>query len=119
VQTLVQLLPPAEIGTAQQESPVAITEELWSEIQDAAFTAVEALQPTQHNSKAKAVLVTAAVVGAVGVYCTCTPTGRKAAKSFLTAGRNRLAKWIAPNDGAYTIPKEVEEELAALINDQD
>jgi len=30
-----------------------------------------------------------------------------------------VADFIAPNDGAYDLPKEVQEELEALLNDQE
>ena len=88
------MLPPAEIGTAQQENPVAITEELWFEIQGAAEDAVAAVQSQRHNPTVKAVVISAAIVGGVAVYCS-TPHGRKTVKTLFNAGRNRLAKWVA------------------------
>jgi hypothetical protein len=105
VQTLASALPSAEIGTAQQEKPVAITEELWFEIQGAAEDAVAAIQSQRHNPRVKAVLISAAIAGGVAVYCS-TPHGRKTVKSLFNAGRNRLAKWVAVEQ-----PEAVEAEV--------
>ena len=85
---------------------MAITEELWFEIQGAAEDAVEAIQRQQHNPKIKAVLVTAAIAGGVAVYCS-TPHGRKTVKSLFNAGRNRLAKWVAVEQPLQTVEAEV------------
>ncbi len=109
MQSLASALPSAEIGTAQQENPVAISEDLWFEIQDAAISAVDAVQSTQTNSKTKAALVAAVAVSGVALYCTCSPTGRQAVKGLFNAGRNRLAKWIAvENEPKVQVVSEVE-----------
>ena len=92
---------------------MTVSEELWFEIQGAAEDAVAQAKAVAHRShadaKVKAVLVTAAAAGGVAWYCTCTPSGRKAAKGLFNAGRSRLAKWIAPEQTADQVQAQVAE----------
>ncbi len=71
------------------------------------------------NNLVKASIAGGVVIGSAVAYTRLNDKQRQALNSDLNRLRRKVADLIAPNDGAYTIPKEVEEELAALINDQD
>lgn len=69
------------------------------------------------NNVLKLSLLSGAVIGGAVAYGQLSPDERQKIKNAVTSARRKLADLIAPNDGAYTIPKEVEAELQALIND--
>lgn len=69
------------------------------------------------NNVFKLSLLSGAVIGGAVAYSNLPPEGREKIKRGVISARRKLADLIAPNDGVYTIPKEVEAELQALIND--
>lgn len=71
------------------------------------------------NNVFKLSVLGGAVIGSAVAYSNLPPEGREKIKQGVTRARRKLADLIAPNDGVYTIPKEVEAELAALLNDDE
>ena len=69
------------------------------------------------NNVLKLSLLGGAVIGGAVAYSNLPPERREKIKQGVTRARRKLSDLIAPNDGVYTIPKEVEAELQALIND--
>ena len=69
------------------------------------------------NNVLKLSLLGGAVIGGAVAYGQLSPDERQKIKNAVTRARRKLSDLIAPNDGVYTIPKEVEAELQALIND--
>lgn len=69
------------------------------------------------NNVFKLSLLSGALIGGAVAYGQLTPEDRQKIKRGVISARRKLADLIAPNDGVYTIPKEVEAELQALIND--
>lgn len=71
------------------------------------------------NNVLKFSLVSGALIGGTVAYAQLSADERQKIKTAVTRARRKLADLIAPNDGAYTIPKEVEAELEALLNDDE
>jgi len=69
------------------------------------------------NNVVKVTVASGAVIGAAVAYARLNDEQRDKVKRGVNSVRRKVAEVIAPNDGAYTIPKEVEEELNALLND--
>jgi hypothetical protein len=69
------------------------------------------------NNVLKLSLLGGAVIGGAVAYSNLPPERREKIKQGVTRARRKLSDLIAPNDGIYTIPKEVEAELQALLND--
>lgn len=69
------------------------------------------------NTLFKATIAAGVVVGSAVAYARLSDEQKDTISRGVTRARRKLADLIAPNDGAYNLPKEVEEELAALIND--
>lgn len=69
------------------------------------------------NNVFKLTLLGGTVIGGAVAYAQLPPEGREKIKQGVIRARRKLSDLIAPDDGVYTIPKEVEAELAALIND--
>mgnify|MGYP000117077437 CR=1 FL=1 len=69
------------------------------------------------NALFKASIATGVIVGSAVAYARLSDEQKDTIRRGVTRARRKLADLIAPNDGAYDLPKEVEEELAALIND--
>jgi uncharacterized membrane protein YebE (DUF533 family) len=69
------------------------------------------------NNLVKATFVGGALVGGTVAYVRLNDEQKQKLHQRLNQLRREVADLIAPNDGAYTIPKEIEEELNALIND--
>jgi hypothetical protein len=71
------------------------------------------------NNVIKLSVLGGALVGSAVAYSQLPAERREKIKQGVTRARRKLSDLIAPNDGAYTIPKEVEAELEALLNDND
>jgi hypothetical protein len=69
------------------------------------------------NNLVKASIAGGVVIGSAVAYTRLNDQQRQALNSDLNRLRRKVADLIAPNDGVYTIPKEVEAELEALLND--
>jgi hypothetical protein len=69
------------------------------------------------NTIFKATVTAGVVVGSAVAYARLSDEQKETIGRGVTRVRRKLADLIAPNDGAYNLPKEVEEELAALLND--
>jgi hypothetical protein len=69
------------------------------------------------NNLVKATFIGGALVGGTVAYLRLNDEEKQNLHQRVTQVRRKVADFIAPNDGVYTIPKEVEEELNALIND--
>ena len=69
------------------------------------------------NNLVKASIAGGVVIGGAVAYAKLTDEQRQKLNSGVTRLRRKVSDLIAPNDGVYTIPKEVEQELEALIND--
>ena len=69
------------------------------------------------NNIVKASIAGGVVIGGAVAYAQLNDEQRQKLNSRVTRLRRKVADLIAPNDGAYTIPKEVEAELEALLND--
>lgn len=69
------------------------------------------------NTIFKATVAAGVVVGSAVAYARLSDEQKETIGRGVTRVRRKLADLIAPNDGAYNLPKEVEEELAALLND--
>lgn len=69
------------------------------------------------NNVVKVTVASGAVIGAAVAYARLNDEQRDKVKRGVNSVRRKVAEVIAPNDGAYTIPKEVEKELNALLND--
>lgn len=69
------------------------------------------------NNLVKASIAGGVVIGSAVAYANLNDEQRQKLNSGINRLRRKVSDLIAPNDGVYTIPKEVEEELAALIND--
>ena len=69
------------------------------------------------NNIFKASIAGGIVIGSAVAYARLSEEQREMIEDKVTKLRRKVADFIAPNDGAYDLPKEVEAELAALIND--
>jgi hypothetical protein len=69
------------------------------------------------NNVIKLSVLGGALLGSAVAYSQLPPERREKIKQGVTRARRKLSDLIAPNDGVYTIPKEVEAELEALLND--
>ena len=69
------------------------------------------------NNIVKASIAGGVVIGGAVAYAQLNDEQRQKLNSRVTRLRRKVADLIAPNDGAYTIPKEVEAELEALLTD--
>lgn len=69
------------------------------------------------NNLVKASIAGGVVIGGAVAYARLNDEQRQKLNSGVTRLRRKVSDLIAPNDGVYTIPKEVEQELEALIND--
>ena len=68
------------------------------------------------NNLVKASIAGGVVIGSAVAYAQLNDEQRQKLHSGVTRLRRKVADLIAPNDGAYTLPKEVEAELEALLN---
>ena len=68
------------------------------------------------NTVFKATVAAGVVVGSAVAYARLSDEQKEVIKGQTRRLRRKVADFIAPNDGAYDLPKEVEEELAALLN---
>jgi len=71
------------------------------------------------NNLVKASIAGGIVVGSAVAYAKLNDEQRQKLNSSVNRLRRKVADLIAPNDGVYTIPKEVEAELEALLNNED
>lgn len=69
------------------------------------------------NNLVKASIAGGIVIGSAVTYARLSQEQREMIEQKVTKLRRKVADFIAPNDGAYDLPKEVEAELAALLND--
>ena len=69
------------------------------------------------NALFKATVAAGIVVGSAVTYARLSDEQKDTINRGITRARRKLADLIAPSDGAYDLPKEVEEELNALLND--
>ena len=68
------------------------------------------------NNLVKASVAGGVIIGGAVAYARLSDEHRQKLNSDVTRLRRKVADLIAPNDGAYTIQKEVEAELEALLN---
>lgn len=68
------------------------------------------------NTVFKATVAAGIVVGSAVAYARLSDEQKELIKGQTMRLRRKVADFIAPNDGVYTIPREVEEELSALLN---
>jgi len=71
------------------------------------------------NTLFKATVAAGVVVGSAVAYVRLSDEQKNTIRSGVTRARRKLADLIAPNDGAYDLPKEVQEELEALLNNRE
>lgn len=71
------------------------------------------------NNIFKASIAGGIVIGSAVAYARLSQEQREMIEQKVTKLRRKVADFIAPNDGAYDLPKEVQEELEALLNDQE
>ena len=71
------------------------------------------------NNLVKASIAGGIVVGSAVAYSQLNDEQRQKLHSGVNRLRRKVADLIAPDDGVYTIPKEVEAELEALLNNED
>lgn len=69
------------------------------------------------NNLVKVAFVGGAVVGSAVAYARLNDEQKEKVQRGLNKVRRQVAEIIAPNDGVYTLPKEIEEELNALITE--
>lgn len=69
------------------------------------------------NNLVKATVAGGVILGSAVAYARLSDEQKASISNGVTRARRKLADLISPDDGAYNLPKEVEEELAALIND--
>ena len=69
------------------------------------------------NNLVKASIAGGVVIGSAVAYTRLSDEHRQKLHSDINRLRRKVSDLIAPNDGVYTIPKEVEAELNALLND--
>jgi uncharacterized membrane protein YebE (DUF533 family) len=69
------------------------------------------------NNLVKAAFIGGTVVGSAVAYAHLNDEQKQKVQQNVARIRRKVADLIAPNDGAYVLPKEVEEELAALLNE--
>lgn len=69
------------------------------------------------NNLVKATVAGGIVIGSAVAYARLSDEQKATVNNSVSRARRKLADLIAPNDGVYTIPKEVEAELEALLND--
>jgi hypothetical protein len=74
---------------------------------------------TFFNNLVKASIAGGVVVGSAVAYAQLNDEQRQKLHSGVNRLRRKVADLIAPDDGVYTIPKEVEAELEALLNNED
>lgn len=70
------------------------------------------------NNLVKASIAGGVVIGGAIAYARLSDEHRQKLNSDVTRLRRKVSDLIAPDDGVYTIPKEVEAELEALLNDE-
>jgi len=68
------------------------------------------------NNLVKASIAGGVVIGSAVAYAQLNDEQRQKLNSSVNRLRRKVSDLIAPNDGVYTIPKEVEAELEALLN---
>lgn len=71
------------------------------------------------NNIVKASIAGGIVIGSAVAYARLSQEQREMIEQKVTKLRRKVADFIAPNDGAYDLPKEVQEELEALLNDKE
>lgn len=71
------------------------------------------------NNIVKASIAGGVVIGSAVAYARLSKEQRELIEQKVTKLRRKVADFIAPNDGAYDLPKEVQEELEALLNDKE
>jgi flagellar basal body-associated protein FliL len=71
------------------------------------------------NNLVKTSIAGGIVVGSAVAYAQLNDEQRQKLHSGVNRLRRKVADLIAPNDGAYTLPKEVEAELEALLNNEE
>ena len=71
------------------------------------------------NNVIKVTVAGGVVIGSAVAYARLSDEQRQTIKQGVTKIRRKVADFIAPNDGAYDLPKEVQEELEALLNDKE
>lgn len=71
------------------------------------------------NNIIKASIAGGVVIGSAVAYARLSQEQREMIEQKVTKLRRKVADFIAPNDGAYDLPKEVQEELEALLNDKE
>jgi len=71
------------------------------------------------NNIVKASIAGGIVIGSAVAYARLSQEQREMIEQKVTKLRRKVADFIAPNDGAYDLPKEVQEELEALLNDNE
>jgi hypothetical protein len=69
------------------------------------------------NNLVKASIAGGVVIGSAVAYAQLNDEQRQKLHYGVNRLRRKVSDLIAPNDGVYTIPKEVEAELEALLND--
>jgi hypothetical protein len=69
------------------------------------------------NNIFKVSVVGAAVVGSTVAYARLSDDQKAKVQRGLNKLRHKVADFITPDDGVYTLPKEIEEELNALITE--
>ncbi|NBX48405.1 hypothetical protein EBT25_00340 [bacterium] len=71
------------------------------------------------NNLVKATVAGGIVIGSAVAYARLSDEQKASINNSVSRARRKLADLIAPNDGAYTLPKEVEAELEALLNNEE
>jgi menaquinone-dependent protoporphyrinogen IX oxidase len=71
------------------------------------------------NNIVKASIAGGVVIGSAVAYARLSQEQREMIEQKVTKLRRKMADFIAPNDGAYDLPREVQEELEALLNDKE
>ena len=71
------------------------------------------------NNVIKVTIAGGVVIGSAVAYARLSQEQREMIEQKVTKLRRKMADFIAPNDGAYDLPKEVQEELEALLNDKE
>lgn len=69
------------------------------------------------NNILKVTFVGAAVVGSTVAYARLSDEQKDKVQQGMNKLRRKVADFITPDDGVYTLPKEIEEELNALITE--
>jgi uncharacterized membrane protein YebE (DUF533 family) len=69
------------------------------------------------NNLVKVAFVGGAVIGGTVAYARLNDEQKEKVQRGMNKVRRKVSDFIAPNDGAYKLPKEIEEELNALITE--